>query len=139
MNPFGKLRDGMGIFSPDSRWQSKIGAGHACATGKADGRRAQDLTWRESRRILEAKDLSGENMRYDKLTLKAQEALQEADSLAHAYNHPVMDVEHLLLALLEQKDGVILPLLDRIGADPGEIAEAVKESLGRKPKVHGDA
>ncbi len=78
-------------------------------------------------------------MRYDKLTLKAQEALQEADSLAHAYNHPVMDVEHLLLALLEQKDGVILPLLDRIGADAGEIAAAVKEALGRKPKVHGDA
>ena len=78
-------------------------------------------------------------MRYDKLTLKAQEALQEADSLAHAHNHPVMDVEHLLLALLEQKDGVILPLLDRIGADPGEIAVAVKEALGKKPKVHGDA
>ena len=78
-------------------------------------------------------------MRYDKLTLKAQEALQEADSLAHAHNHPVMDVEHLLLALLEQKDGVILPLLDRIGADAGEIAVAVKEALGRKPKVHGDA
>jgi len=50
-----------------------------------------------------------------------------------------MDVEHLLLALLEQKDGVILPLLDRIGADAGEIAVAVKEALGRKPKVHGDA
>ncbi|MGD0726042.1 MAG: ATP-dependent chaperone ClpB [Spirochaetia bacterium] len=78
-------------------------------------------------------------MRYDKLTLKAQEALQEADSLAHAHNHPVLDVEHLLLALLEQKDGVILPLLDRIGADAGEIAGAVKEALGRKPKVHGDA
>ena len=78
-------------------------------------------------------------MRYDKLTLKAQEALQEADSLAHAHNHPVMDVEHLLLALLEQKDGVILPLLDRIGADAGEIAAAVKEALSRKPKVHGDA
>jgi ATP-dependent Clp protease ATP-binding subunit ClpB len=78
-------------------------------------------------------------MRYDKLTLKAQEALQEADSLAHAHNHPVLDVEHLLLALLEQKDGVILPLLDRIGADAGEIAGAVKEALARKPKVHGDA
>ncbi|MFI5367584.1 MAG: ATP-dependent chaperone ClpB [Spirochaetia bacterium] len=78
-------------------------------------------------------------MRYDKLTLKAQEALQEADSLAHAHNHPVMDVEHLLLALLEQKDGVILPLLDRIGVDAGGIATAVKEALDRKPKVHGDA
>ena len=43
-------------------------------------------------------------MRYDKLTLKAQEALQEADSLAHSFNHPAMDVEHLLLALVEQQD-----------------------------------
>jgi ATP-dependent Clp protease ATP-binding subunit ClpA len=56
-------------------------------------------------------------MRYDKLTLKAQEALQEADSLAHSYNHSTIDVEHLLLALLEQKDGVVPPLLERIGAD----------------------
>jgi ATP-dependent Clp protease ATP-binding subunit ClpB len=78
-------------------------------------------------------------MRYDKLTLKAQEALQEADSLAHSYNHPVLDIEHLLLALLEQKDGVVPPLLDRIGAGAGETAGAVKEALARKPKVHGDA
>ena len=56
-------------------------------------------------------------MRYDKLTLKAQEALQEADSLAHSFNHPTLEVEHLLLALLEQKDGVVPPLLERIGAD----------------------
>ena len=78
-------------------------------------------------------------MRYDKLTLKAQEALQEADSLAHSYNHPALDSEHLLLALLEQKDGVVPPLLERIGVDAGEFAGAVRQALSRKPKVYGDA
>jgi ATP-dependent Clp protease ATP-binding subunit ClpB len=78
-------------------------------------------------------------MRYDKLTLKAQEALQEADSLAHSFSHPALDVEHLLLALVEQKDGVIPPLLERIGADPAELSAAVRQELGRKPRVTGDA
>ena len=65
-------------------------------------------------------------MRYDRLTLKAQEALQQADSFAHSYSHPSLDVEHLLLALLEQKDGVVPPLLERIGVDAGELAGAVR-------------
>jgi ATP-dependent Clp protease ATP-binding subunit ClpB len=78
-------------------------------------------------------------MRYDKLTLKAQEALQEADSLAHSFNHSALDSEHLLLALLEQKDGIIPPLLERIGADPAEFSGAVRKSLSQKPKVYGDA
>jgi ATP-dependent Clp protease ATP-binding subunit ClpB len=78
-------------------------------------------------------------MRYDKLTLKAQEALQEADSLAHSYNHSALDTEHLLLALVEQKDGIIPPLLERIGADTGELSGALRQVLSKKPKVHGDA
>jgi ATP-dependent Clp protease ATP-binding subunit ClpB len=73
------------------------------------------------------------------MTLKAQEALQEADSLAHSFNHTTLEVEHLLLALLEQKDGVIPPLLDRIGADAGELASSLRRVLSQKPKVHGDA
>jgi ATP-dependent Clp protease ATP-binding subunit ClpB len=78
-------------------------------------------------------------MRYDKMTLKAQEALQQADSFAHSYSHPSLDVDHLLLALVEQKDGVVPPLLERIGVDPGELAGAVRSSLDDKPKVQGDA
>ena len=78
-------------------------------------------------------------MRYDKLTLKAQEALQEADSLAHGFNHSTIEVEHLLLALLEQKDGVVPPLLERIGADPAELSGALRKALTQKPKVYGDA
>jgi ATP-dependent Clp protease ATP-binding subunit ClpB len=78
-------------------------------------------------------------MRYDKLTLKAQEALQEADSLAHSFNHTTLDVEHMLLALVEQKDGVVPPLLERIGIDPAELSNGIRQSLTQKPKVYGDA
>jgi len=78
-------------------------------------------------------------MRYDKLTVKAQEAIQEADSLAHSFNNSTIDADHLLLALVEQKDGVVPPLLDRIGVDAGELAAAVRQGLATKPKVHGDA
>jgi ATP-dependent Clp protease ATP-binding subunit ClpB len=78
-------------------------------------------------------------MRYDKLTLKAQEALQEADSLAHSFTHASLEPEHLLLALLEQKDGVVPPLLDRIGVDAGELNAAVRQVLSKKPRVTGDA
>jgi len=78
-------------------------------------------------------------MRYDKLTVKAQEAIQEADSLAHSFNHSTIDADHLLLALVEQKDGVVPPLLGRIGADAGELAASVRQGLAAKPTVHGDA
>jgi ATP-dependent Clp protease ATP-binding subunit ClpB len=78
-------------------------------------------------------------MRYDKLTLKAQEALQEAESLAHSGNHANLDVEHLLSALLEQQDGVVLPLLARLGVDSGGLSQEVKGLLSGKPKIYGDA
>ncbi len=73
------------------------------------------------------------------MTLKAQEALQEAESLARTFNHSNLEVEHLLMALLEQKDGVVVPLLDRIGADAGGLNQAVRQLLASKPKIFGDA
>jgi ATP-dependent Clp protease ATP-binding subunit ClpB len=78
-------------------------------------------------------------MRYDKLTVKAQEALQTADSLAHAHHHAHIDVVHLFAALLEQQDGIVGPLLARVGADPGELSSAVSKVLDGLPKVHGEA
>jgi ATP-dependent Clp protease ATP-binding subunit ClpB len=78
-------------------------------------------------------------MRYDKMTLKAQEALQEADSIAHSYNHASIEPECMLAALVEQKDGVVPPLLERIGVDAGLLASAVRAALKAKPTVHGEA
>jgi hypothetical protein len=48
-------------------------------------------------------------MRYDRFTIKAQEALGEADAAVHTYNHSVLDTEHLLYALIEQDEGSSRP------------------------------
>ncbi len=76
-------------------------------------------------------------MRYDKMTVKAQEALQEADSLVTKYNHSTVDVEHYLMALLSQQDGVIPPLLDRIGADKQAVVSELDKDLNDKPRMYG--
>ena len=76
-------------------------------------------------------------MRYDKFTLKAQEALQEADSLADSYNHSGIDTPHLLKALLQQEEGVIPPLLDRLGADRMSIAAEFEDMLSKQPRTYG--
>ena len=77
-------------------------------------------------------------MRYDRLTLKAQEAIQEADSIQGKHNHPAMDVDHFLLALLQQQDGVVPPLLDRLGVDRRALEGDIEQLLEQKPKVYGD-
>ena len=61
-------------------------------------------------------------MRFDKFTLKVQEALQEAQTTANRYRHPTLDVEHLLLTFLGQPEGIMGAILKKLGADPGFIA-----------------
>lgn len=76
-------------------------------------------------------------MRLDKLTLKAQEALQEAKNIADKYNHQQMDVEHLLLALVEQSEGIIVPILQKIGADVDLLKSRLDAHLSSLPEVYG--
>ena len=76
-------------------------------------------------------------MRYDKFTLKAQEALQEADSIARTYNHSGIDIPHFLKALMEQGEGVIAPLIDRLGADRRKLSAELDGVLSSLPKVYG--
>jgi len=76
-------------------------------------------------------------MRYDKMTVKAQEALQEADSLVGKYNHSTVDVEHYLMVLLTQQDGVVPPLLDRIGVDRQALTADLDRLLTDKPRMYG--
>jgi len=76
-------------------------------------------------------------MRLDKLTLKAQEAMQEAKNIADRYNHQQMDVEHLLLALVEQSEGIIVPILQRIGVDTDQLKTRLNAHLGSLPQVYG--
>jgi ATP-dependent Clp protease ATP-binding subunit ClpB len=76
-------------------------------------------------------------MRFDKLTVKAQEAVQAAQSLADQGNHQALEPEHLLLALVQQQEGVVGPLLAKLGARPEIIDRQVKAELERLPKVSG--
>jgi ATP-dependent Clp protease ATP-binding subunit ClpA len=76
-------------------------------------------------------------MQPDRLTIKAQEALQQAQQLAHQNSNQEVDAAHLLAALLEQQDSLVPPLLQKIGASPPALAAAVQREIDRKVKVHG--
>jgi ATP-dependent Clp protease ATP-binding subunit ClpB len=76
-------------------------------------------------------------MRSEKLTVKAQEALQAAQAQARRRDHQAIDVEHLVLALLEQQEGVARPVLEKIGADPGRIISRIEDELRGVPRVSG--
>jgi ATP-dependent Clp protease ATP-binding subunit ClpB len=73
----------------------------------------------------------------NKLTQKTQEALHDAQTKALRYGHTEVDVEHLLLALLEQRDGLVPRLLERTGVDAGGLAAALDEHLQGRPRVSG--
>jgi len=76
-------------------------------------------------------------MRFDKFTLKVQEALQEAQALASTYRHQALEVEHLLAALLIQPEGITGEMLKKMGEAPQNIEDEIKKSLGKLPKVEG--
>ncbi|MGH7929374.1 MAG: Clp protease N-terminal domain-containing protein, partial [Candidatus Binatia bacterium] len=62
-------------------------------------------------------------MRLEKLTTKSREALQQAQSLAEKRNHQAIDVEHLLFALVGQKEGVVLSVLQKLGVAVAALVE----------------
>ncbi|HYR88996.1 MAG TPA: ATP-dependent chaperone ClpB [Terriglobia bacterium] len=78
-------------------------------------------------------------IRFDKLTLKGQEALQAAQSHAQEKGNPQVAPEHLLWALIEQKEGVVLPILQKLGVNLQAIAQNLADSVAKLPKVQGQA
>ena len=76
-------------------------------------------------------------MRMDRFTLKAQEAIQEARELAAGSGHPEIGQFHLLGALVAQDQGIVGPILERLGADPRAIAAAARERLAGIGRVEG--
>ncbi|WP_042409996.1 ATP-dependent chaperone ClpB [Streptacidiphilus carbonis] len=76
-------------------------------------------------------------MDMNRLTQKSQEALQEAQNIAVRLGQNEVDGEHLLLALLDQQDGLTTRLLAEAGADPAALAAAVKADLGKRPRTTG--
>ena len=75
--------------------------------------------------------------RFDKFTLKSQEAVQAAQDIAAKGRNQQIEVEHLLLALLGQQDGVVVPVLKKLGADPAVIKADIEAAVARLPKVEG--
>ncbi|MBN2023282.1 MAG: ATP-dependent chaperone ClpB [Pirellulales bacterium] len=75
--------------------------------------------------------------RLDKLTLKAQEALAAAQELAAQRGNPEIDPVHLLAALLAEKDGVVGPVLDKIGVNRAQLEQVVRSELGHLPRTSG--
>jgi ATP-dependent Clp protease ATP-binding subunit ClpB len=76
-------------------------------------------------------------MRLDKLTIKAQEALQAAQESARTYGHAEIRPLHLLSALAREQDGLVAPILQRIGADPRAVAASAEGRLHALPQVQG--
>ncbi|MDH4320520.1 MAG: type VI secretion system ATPase TssH, partial [Desulfobulbaceae bacterium] len=76
-------------------------------------------------------------MQFDKLTMKSQEVIQEAQRLAETSGHQEIQGEHLLHALLAQSDGVVVPVLQRLGVQPGLLLAETDKLLTKVPKVSG--
>ena len=73
-------------------------------------------------------------MRFDRFTERAQEAAQRAVELMTRYGHSQVDIEHLLLALIQQKDGTVPELITDLGADPVVVSEALDDLLRNNPR-----
>ncbi len=78
-------------------------------------------------------------MNYDQFTIKTQEALQEASSIANKNDNAEIAPEHVLEALLEQQDGLTVPVIERVGVSATELNNKVKELVRSNPKVSGAA
>ena len=78
-------------------------------------------------------------MDYEHFTLKTQDALQNASALAQKNDHSEIGLEHLLSALLSQQDGIVVPVIERVGVDVQNLQKQVDDLLDTYPKVTGNA
>ena len=78
-------------------------------------------------------------MNLNKYTEKAQESVVGSQQLAEQSGHPLIEPEHLLVALAEQHEGIVPEVLRKMSVDPGELARATRELLKKSPQAHGGA
>src|ERR1051325_3849551 len=76
-------------------------------------------------------------IRWDKFTIKAQEAIQQANELAGEHGNPEMLPLHLLAGLLQDTEGIVAPVLAKLGVNPSAVQAQVTERIHRQPKVSG--
>jgi ATP-dependent Clp protease ATP-binding subunit ClpB len=77
-------------------------------------------------------------MQPDRFTIKSQEAVAAAQRLASEHSNPEVAPAHLLLALLEQDEGVVVPVLQRLGEDAGEARRSASEAVEKLPQLSGN-
>jgi ATP-dependent Clp protease ATP-binding subunit ClpB len=77
-------------------------------------------------------------IRWDRFTLKSQEAVQSAAAYASEHGNPEVLPLHLLTVLLDDKDGIIVPILEKVGVPTAQLRTRLNEALARLPKVSGD-
>src|SRR5208283_2685962 len=78
-------------------------------------------------------------IRWDKFTVKAQEAVQRANDLASEHGNPELMPIHILAALLEDKEGIVPPVLEKIGIGPQAVLSDLYRDIEKLPKVSGEA
>jgi ATP-dependent Clp protease ATP-binding subunit ClpB len=78
-------------------------------------------------------------LNFNKLTVKAQEAVVEAQNLARGSGHAELTPEHLLMALLQQEGGIVSPILGKLGVNASQLEMALTNDLSRRAKVGGAA
>jgi ATP-dependent Clp protease ATP-binding subunit ClpB len=78
-------------------------------------------------------------IKFDKFTIKAQESIGEAQQMANSYNHQEIKEEHLLLALINQKEGVVPSILQKLEVNLEEIKAKLEGILESIPRVYGDS
>jgi ATP-dependent Clp protease ATP-binding subunit ClpB len=76
-------------------------------------------------------------MRFDKFTLKVQEALQDAQSLAGSLGHQTVEPEHLLVCFLRQEDGIAGAILNKLNASPQKAEQELNHYLKKQPSIRG--
>jgi ATP-dependent Clp protease ATP-binding subunit ClpB len=76
-------------------------------------------------------------IRWDKFTVKAQEAVQRANELASEHGNPELAPVHLLAALVEDREGIVSPVLEKIGIGPQAVLSDVYKEIEKLPKVSG--
>ncbi|MFA5284210.1 MAG: ATP-dependent chaperone ClpB [Smithellaceae bacterium] len=76
-------------------------------------------------------------MRFDKFTLKVQEALQDAQSLAGTLGHQAIEPEHLLVSLLQQQDGIAGAILNKLNVSSQKVEQELHHDLKKQPSVGG--
>jgi ATP-dependent Clp protease ATP-binding subunit ClpB len=77
--------------------------------------------------------------RFDKLTIKAQEAVARAQSLAAEAGNPQMEPLHLLAGLIGEDEGIVKPILQKIGTNLGQLRQMIDSEIGRLPRTSGGA